>query len=150
MIPQVLQRFSHYIGQKETVKYKTQWFFHLAGVLKKRNKKTYLFSHSTQEDLTLILINGHLMLASLYWKFKTDRSKNTLLLPLYYQRLGYKSYDTTRFSTVFPLYWSYTNMLGKRKVFFPLIWTSKTRYISLLLLFRCFRQEDLLLALRNI
>ncbi len=107
---------------QNTVVFPFSWSF------KKRNKKTYIFfplySRGTDPDSD----NGHLMLATLYWQFKTDKSKNTLLLPIYYQRLGYKSYDTTRFTTVFPLYWSYTNMLGKRKVFFPLIWTSKTRY----------------------
>ncbi len=108
--------------RQNTVVFPLSWSF------KNRTRKTYTFFPLYSRGKRYDSDNGHLMLAALYWKFKTDKSKNTLLLPFYYQRLRYKNYDTTRFSTVFPLYWSYTNMIGKQKVFFPLIWTRKSKY----------------------
>jgi len=96
--------------------------------LKNKRFKSYTFvpfySKGKQSDSD----EGHLMVGSVFWQFKDEKSKNTLFLPLYFQQQRYKSYDTTKFTTVFPLYWSYKNLLGSQKILFPIIWRSKSRY----------------------
>lgn len=72
--------------------------------------------------------NSHFMLASLYWRFKTDRSENTLFLPLYFHQQRFNAYDTTSFTTIFPFYWSFGDRLTHQKIFFPFIWRSKGIY----------------------
>lgn len=78
-----------------------------------------LFSKGVSPDLS----KKHLVVSPLFWNMKSKAGSDLALLPVYYHKKRYYYNDTAKFTTIFPLYWSYRSKYENNKTIVPIYWS---------------------------
>jgi hypothetical protein len=91
--------------------------------LKNRNYQSLtlepLFSigHSTDGK------RSHLAIGPLFWHFSRPDGYLNTFFPIFWNGKIIDPGDTTRYTVLFPVYWSYHSKYVSRKIYFPLVWS---------------------------
>lgn len=84
------------------------------------------FSSGHSTDLT----QKHLEVLQLYWHFASKEGRTDLLFPFWWSNSRYTGADTVKQKTLFPLYWSVRSKAENNKVFFPVVYSFKSKYYA--------------------